>query len=239
MTLVLGVDGCPGGWCVVPVRIGDHPAVGEPYVAPDFPELLKTDAATIAVDIPNGLLDRPGPRSCDSEARRMLGRRSSCVFSPPSRAALLHLDDYRRACDANREVTGRMLSRQSFGIAPKIKEVDDAMTPAHQERVREAHPELAFRALNRGLPVSENKKTADGTAIRWLLLQAAFSGLPSQPPARSSLPSRCSTDDYIDALACAWTAVCITRRLAVFVPDSPETDAKGLRMEMWMPPVAS
>jgi predicted RNase H-like nuclease len=239
MTLVLGVDGCPGGWCVVPVGLGDNPVVGEPFLAPDFVELLKTDASMIAVDIPIGLLDRPGQRRCDVEARRLLGPRSSCVFPPPCRAALSCLTDYRAACERNRSITGRMISRQAFCIAPKIAEVDSAMNPAHQALVREAHPELCFRSLNGGTPVTENKKMPAGMAARWRLLRAVFSGLSPGPPGRSALPRGCGVDDYIDAIGCAWTAACIARGVALPIPCTPEMDATGLRMEMWLPPLAS
>jgi predicted RNase H-like nuclease len=34
------------------------------------------------------------------------------------------------------------MSHQAFGILPKIREVDQLMTPEVQETVREIHPEL-------------------------------------------------------------------------------------------------
>jgi predicted RNase H-like nuclease len=234
MTLVLGVDGCPGGWCVVPVGV-NRLTVGEPAFAPSFHLLLDTDAAVIAVDIPIGLPHQPGQRSCDIEARRLLGPRRSCVFSPPSRAALSHLDSYRRACEANLAATSKKLSRQAFGIAPKMREVDETIEPAWQERIREAHPELCFWSLNGGRPLLDKKKSAVGLSVRWGMLRGVFGGLPSEPPPRSSLPARCGIDDYVDALACAWTAVCVIRGSAVRIPDAPATDGRGLRMEMWLP----
>jgi predicted RNase H-like nuclease len=65
------------------------------------------------------------------------------VFSSPCRAALL-AKDYRQACEANQPRTGRKLSRQSWCICPKIKEVDDAISPSTQEWASEVHPEVSF-----------------------------------------------------------------------------------------------
>ncbi|TMG01274.1 MAG: DUF429 domain-containing protein [Chloroflexi bacterium] len=42
-------------------------------------------------------------------------------------------------------------------------------------------------------------------------------------------------DDYVDALACAWTALCVARGNARRIPSEPELDERGLRMEMWLP----
>jgi predicted RNase H-like nuclease len=233
MTLVLGVDGCRSGWCAVPVEVTSQVVVRPPFIA-TFRELLDSGADVIAIDIPIGLPHDARNRACDLEARRLLGRAWPRVFLPPVRAAL-EATDYRVACDAHRRVTGRMISQQCFGILPKIREVDEAMKPAYQERVLEAHPELALAALNCGAPVLAGKTTAEGRAIRWELLRSVFPELASAPPSGRELPPGCAADDYIDALACAWTAVCALRGTARRVPEAPDTVARGLRMEIWIP----
>src|SRR5262249_47805591 len=151
-----------------------------------FRELLESypDAASIGVDVPIGLDDQP--RACDVEARRLLGPgRASSVFRPPSRTALgaylldegrLLLPDYRTACALNLQACGVMLSKQAYGILPKIAEVDAAMTPDLQEQVIEVHPEVAFWALANH-PMRHNKKSAEGFAERRTLLATAFPDL--------------------------------------------------------------
>jgi predicted RNase H-like nuclease len=233
MTLILGVDGCRSGWCAVPVDAASC-AVGEQFIAPSFDELRASGAAVIAIDIPIGLASGPDNRLCDIEARHLLGRAWPRVFLPPVRGAIA-AGDYREACTLNQWASGRMISRQCFGIVPKIREVDAAMKPGCQERVFEAHPELAFFALNDGHPVLEGKKTLEGRGIRWRLLRSMFPGLPPEPPRSRDLPPGCAVDDYIDALATAWTGICIARGTAERIPPEPETDGVGLRMEMWMP----
>ncbi|HEV8574300.1 MAG TPA: DUF429 domain-containing protein, partial [Dehalococcoidia bacterium] len=204
MTVVLGVDGCRGGWCVVAIdpRINN---ILDALVLPSFDAVLALPTEVICVDIPIGLLDRPGQRACDVEARCLLGRgRASSVFAPPSRRAL-SFADYRTASDANFQLTGRRLTKQSFNIGPKVREVDGLIKAVMQERVREAHPELSFQALNRGQAMRFNKKTPAGRDERWRLLLGVLPDLATEPSLPTELVGRCGKDDYIDALACAWT----------------------------------
>jgi predicted RNase H-like nuclease len=234
MTFVLGVDGCPGGWCCAAID-AERRAVSEAFIRPSFDKVLESAADLICVDIPIGLLNTPGQRACDVEARRLLGGgRGPSVFPPPSRRALA-FDEYARASTVNFELTGRYLNRQAFNIAPKIREVDEAMKAGVQERVREVHPEVAFMVLNGGRAMRLSKKTAAGRQVRWRLLRGVIEGLTANPSLPPELKGRCGTDDYIDALACAWTAVCVARGTAVRIPEAPPVDERGLRMEIWIP----
>jgi predicted RNase H-like nuclease len=251
MTLALGVDGCRGGWCCVAIDADDRSwKVVDTRVFAKFSQILATKASVICVDVPIGLLDRPGQRACDVEARKMLGwpRRTS-VFSSPCRSVLsrdLSLRNHAVVSAANRHISGKGLSIQSFAIAPKIREVDDPLAKTRdlqgtasgvRRGVYEAHPELCFWALNAGVAVRFNKKTPEGQQERWDLLRSG-KVLPDLPPQPKPLPwakKHCAPDDYIDALVTAWTAVCILHHEARPVPDKPEVDDRDLRMEMWLP----
>ncbi len=235
MSSLLGVDACKAGWCVAAIR---HRASGWEFigvhVSESFHEILGDLAELICVDIPIGLLEEPGHRLCDKEARRRLGKpRGSSVFPPPSRTSLTH-EDYVSASSANFEVTGKRLSKQSFAMAQKITEVDSVMTPDLQRSIREVHPELCFWGLGGGRPPSHNKKTLAGRSERWSLL---LSGLPTLPrqPALLEVPRGCAVDDVIDALAAALTAARIVEGRAQVIPEDSQVDARGLRMEMWFP----
>jgi len=234
MTIVLGVDGCRAGWCCVAVD-ADYGTVVDAFVRCSFREVLDLAATVICVDIPIGLLDRPGQRSCDTIARRILGRaRASSVFTPPSRRAL-SFGEYRAASEVNFQLTGRRLNKQSFNISPKVREVDQAIKPGMMERVREVHPEVSFQSLKDGVALTLNKKTASGRAERWRLLRGVLTGLSRTVTLPDVLRGRCQPDDYVDALVCAWTAVCVARGVAQRIPAEPEIDDRGLRMEMWLP----
>jgi predicted RNase H-like nuclease len=219
---------------MIEVRDGGVRPLGA-EVLPTFAAALATGARVIAIDIPIGLLNEPGARACDREARRLLVRpAASSVFPPPSRRAC-SIHEYWEASATNLEVAGRRLTRQSFNIAPKICEVDRLMKPALQTRVYEVHPELCFWSLNSGERLNHKKKRKAGRAERWMLLGGPLQHLPEAPPAPRDMPDGCAVDDYVDALAAAWTALCVFEGRASRVPLKPQKDARGLRMEIWYP----
>jgi predicted RNase H-like nuclease len=210
-------------------------SVVEAQVLGTFTRVLESQGEVICIDIPIGLLDRPGQRGCDVEARRILGPgRAASVFPAPSRRALAFAD-YEAASGTNFELTGRHLNRQSFNVGGKVREVDGAMKAGMQDRVREVHPELCFWALNGRKAMRLNKKTTAGREVRWRVLRRVFEGLGSNPTVPRELKGLCGADDYVDALVAAWTAACVARGEARRIPEEPEVDERELRMEMWLP----
>jgi predicted RNase H-like nuclease len=232
---VAGADGCRAGWLVVlhDVEAGRQCA----RLLPRFRDVLALPERpqSIAVDMPIGLLDHaePGGRECDRAARRVLGRpRSSSVFSPPVRGALRE-GDYASAQRRNQESSSHAigLSRQAFGIAPKIRELDACMTPSRQRRVREAHPELAFAELFGSRGTLSGKRTPRGRKQRLrLLLLAGFRDARSLLTER---PRGAAIDDVLDACVLCWAAVRVRAGEARRLPHRPLRDARGLRMEIW------
>ena len=230
---VAGVDGCRAGWVVVLVQ----PAGGQEHhirLCTCFAEVLSLfpRPAVMAVDIPIGLLDehQAGGRECDRQARCLLGRRASSVFTPPTRA-LLEATRYE-------QVRSHGVSIQAFGILPKIREVDRLMTPQLQTSIHEAHPELAFRSLT-GAPLQHNKKTSAGREERLQALEhvprGLFRGIRQhfENALKAFRRTQVAPDDLLDAYVLAWTAFRITKRQANRVPTNPPVDQRGLRMEIW------
>ena len=238
---VAGVDGCPGGWVIVLVE-NESMQEASVRLVQSFQDVLGLDPAPqmIAVDIPIGLPERGGRggRRSDIEARSRLGARQSAVFAVPARAAVME-DDYGRACTVALENSDPPLkvSKQTFNLFPKIREVDRAMSPKLQERIVECHPELAFWALNGEQPLAEPKKVKSklfepGLEFRRALLMAA--GFNKHFVSQNPFPKRlCGPDDLLDAAACAWSAWRIFRGQGQRFPEEPEQDGMGLRMEIW------
>ena len=231
--LVAGADGCRAGWVVV---LADGSAATL-CVVPRFADVLRAAAGArvIGVDMPIGLLDRaqPGGRECDRQARRLLGRRACCVFTPPVRSAL-RARVYARALATNRASSAARLgiSIECFGLFDKLRDVDAALTrrPVLARRVREVHPELAFREMAgtpAGLPP---KRSSIGRAQRLALLERRFAGVRDTA---SRPPRGAAADDVIDAHAVCWSAARIARDRAVCLPARPSRDARGLRMAIW------
>ncbi len=232
MTEVLGVDGCRDGWLVVnfPVQSGSPSAeifrsVGD--ILQRYPNL-----AACAVDMPIGLPEQkePGGRDADRLGRKMLGKRSSALFSPPLRT-WLELQDY--------EVVRKLgVSRQSFLIWPKIRDIDAHITPPLQERIFEAHPEMVFSALL-GEALSTHKRSIAGQNQRIKLLEERTNGFFSDVRSfcegllAQTKRKQMGVDDILDACALAWVAWKHTQGKASRVPEAPPCDERGLRMEIW------
>ena len=234
MPELIGIDGCRGGWLVA-ASDAARSALRFSLVEDLEPVIAQAerDGAVMAIDIPIGLA-RDGPRACDLEARRMLGRpRGSSVFPAPCRAALA-ATTYSRACALSRSAQGVALSIECFNILPKIRQVDALMTPARQAFVREVHPELVF-ALASGRPhgLVEPKRTAAGERLRRRLLRRLAPRFdPAAVRARLGL-ARVARDDVIDAVACLVAAGRILQGKALVLPaGGVERDRRGLRMEI-------
>ena len=174
---VSGIDGCRGGWVGFKV---DLPSRKTSVEVIDLAAILSNrlpDLGAIAIDIPIGLLDHA--RACDIAARKLLGRpRGSSVFPVPCRAAI-RATNYDDATAANKQRTGKKLSVWTWGIVPKIKEVDDVITPECQQWAFEVYPEVCFWALA-GTP-PDGIQEEESRLARRNGLTAAF-GVPEHRP---------------------------------------------------------
>lgn len=183
-------------------------------------------------DIPIGLTDA-GLRTCDVEARALLGpQRGSSVFAAPIRPAL-HAASYLEACEASFKAQQKKLSKQSWAIYPKIRELDDLLRSRAdlRERVYEVHPEVTFAAW-RGTPIVEPKKKQPGFSARHDLVSRHF-GSHAYDTVRSRYARQdVADDDILDAFAALWTAERILRGDAKSLPANPPFDSEGLPMRM-------
>ena len=137
--LVAGLDGCRAGWVLATVRAMPSGRTRRtPPVDIRVIDGLETVADDLAsrrlvaagIDIPIGL-PPGGPRACDVAARRMLGPRRSTIFPAPARA-VLEAEGYEQACALSRAASGKAISKQTFNILPKIREVDRSARTRHR-----------------------------------------------------------------------------------------------------------
>jgi predicted RNase H-like nuclease len=233
MMTAVGVDGCKTGWFFFR-RDGEAITFG---VAQSFQYLCESipEHARIFIDIPIGLIDQgPSGRSCDVEARKLLGRgKGSSVFPAPCRP-VLEARAYNEAKDLSFGAIGKKLSQQAFSITPKIKEVDEVLRNGHHNlSIREVHPEVCFWALNGRKALATKKKRIDGFEQRLELLsrfvpdarelvKQALDEFPRKEVAR---------DDILDALV-ALVVACTSDASLQTVPASPPCDSEGLPMEI-------
>jgi predicted RNase H-like nuclease len=206
---VTGVDGCARGWVAVTLGPGDLAVT----VAPTLDGLPLSPVT--GIDMPLGLL-AGGWREADRLARRALGRRGVTVFAIPPRAALL-APTYAEANRICRELTGRGLSVQAYGLRRKIAEADQYRRGP--VRLYEVHPELSFAALA-GAPLPDSKHTPAGLAVRRELLRAAGITLPSRVAGLAD-------NDLLDAAAVAWSARRIAAGRAVVLASAGQRADDG------------
>ena len=228
----IGIDGCRSGWFYVglddesfEVGVIGHIDAISPWIE---------SATLILVDIPIGLPSKEIPnRLCDVAARRMITPRGSTVFPAPSRSAISK-STYEEGSEENLRSIGRRLSKQTWAISPKIKEVDEFLLTARPGRkVREMHPEVAFCGLNGGEPVLSSKKQQHGFSERFELLKRYFPRVGAVfDAARKNTPPKAELqdDDILDALVGAVTASHCPN--VHTLPENPIVDAAGLPMEI-------
>jgi predicted RNase H-like nuclease len=222
MSRVAGVDGFRDGWVVALVTGREV----DWRLCRDAGAVLAAarDCAVVGVDIPMGLPDT-GRRQCDVAAAEQLGPARSSVFPAPPRA-VLGTDDYHVACDLARVASGNAISKQTWNIVPKIREWEQLLDAAAQDRVIEVHPELSVRHLA-GRSEFARKRSARGAGQRIAALSRYFdlAGL-------SDIPDGPALDDALDALAAAYSAARWAGGHRYDVLGDDTRDARGLLMRI-------
>jgi predicted RNase H-like nuclease len=176
--------------------------------------------ALIGVDMPVGL-PSTWERAADRAARALIRPRGSCVFPTPPRP-LLAYESYGEANAAAKAQYGVGLTRQTFNLFAKIRDIDAVVDATTQRRVLEVHPECSFCAMTgRVLPP---KRSPSGRSLRLAAVTEHFGAVElALPGAR--------TDDVLDAYAVLWTVLRHQRGESV-VLGGDEVDERGLVMRI-------
>ncbi|HZT64514.1 MAG TPA: DUF429 domain-containing protein [Acidimicrobiales bacterium] len=225
--LIAGVEPCPGGWLVVSAKLqGITMSPEQPQVIRTFTDLLdyRPPFAVLGLHLPIGLPSdaTPGGRSCDRQARKILGwPRSTAVSSPPSRR------DLKAWESGDSSVHG--LSAITRALLPRIAEAYKDIGSYHQRTIYEVHPELGFYELNGDQPLLYSKRTSAGKQERMDLLRARMPGVERVLTAKLR---GARLEHLVDGCADLWTARKIAAKAITRLPENPEWDSEGLRMEL-------
>ena len=238
METFVGVDGCKAGWfavCITRDGVWSHDVFDS---AASLFARHRT-ASRILIDTQIGLVDESTEgRRCESEGRKLLGpARRSSIFVAPSRRAL-SAKTYPEASGINQRATGRKLSKQTWWIMPKIREVDDLLRsekPA-RDKLAEVNVELLFWALAESSSMSHYKKTSQGLSERLSVLARWYPrNTELYEDALFSYPRKeVSRDDIVDATAAAVSCFA-SRGKFQEVPAERQVDSHGLPMRMVIP----
>ena len=228
----VGVDGCKGGWVAVSIantgfEIKIIGSIGEAL-------LNQNSCDSVLVDMPIGLPQSTDDGRPDGVVRAILKGKASSIFSTPCRQAV-YANTYDEANETNRQVLGKGLSKQSYAICGKIKEIDDFLNnnAQYKNRLLESHPELCFAKLNYGKPILENKHKPEGLRIRIELLSRYYERTEEIVAyARNDSKLKNCLDDVIDALCLAVTGMLGLETGLKSIPENPMMDKQGILMQM-------
>ena len=184
-------------------------------------------ADEILIDIPIGLPENAeqAKQRPDQPARDYLkGTRKSTVFNVPYRQ-IVYADSYEEA----KELGLQRISRQSDGIRPMIRQVDEYLQehPQWKNRLRESHPEVAFQALNHGIGLASKHKP-EGIEERCQILEKNGLNIRSL----LSQVSKKQQEDVLDAASLALTGQLGRQNKFKTLPEHPYCDSRGLKMQI-------
>lgn len=233
---VAGVDGCQNGWVAVWLSGGE----GSIVRAQTLPGLMdRLDSAdTILIDMPIGLPKNSEEAAHRPEklARTFIPKKGASIFNVPSEQAA-YCRSYTEANKMNRYVLGKGLSKQSYYISKKIREVDTFIkkNTGHGNKLMESHPEVCFARLDpERKPILHHKRTPLGQDKRLALLQSyapkVVEGV-KQDLASSAALQRIA-DDIIDATCLAIVALHGKKNGMHTIPDEPRKNSHGIPMQM-------
>jgi predicted RNase H-like nuclease len=123
------------------------------------------------------------------------------------------------------------LSKQSWFLFKKIKEVDDFLKLQNRPQVFESHPELVFQTMKGGA-IEFKKSTREGLAERiGLLLMHGFNEkFINQFIGKKSKLYK--DDDFLDACSLLWSARRVKQNKEIKIPNEIFKDEKGVIMQM-------
>lgn len=231
--MIAGVDGCKGGWLLA--IASEWPSLGDVQlvICQSFQMVIAITEcySQVMVDMPIGLPgdcdECPFPRKCDLLAKTMLGDRRSSVFNAPPRRSLVAATP-QEFQSIHREVAGIGAGLPVWGIVPKIKEVDELITPQFQQRIHEFHPELAWFRAN-GNQTLASKKTEVGLGQRRSLVASSVQNLADLERWKKKVGRAVALDDIYDAIIGLKVAAEFGGDFCI--PAAPVFDERGLEMQ--------
>ena len=230
MKKIAGIDGSKGGWVCVSGYENNYKELKFEKLK-EFNDIKSKNFNLVLVDIPIGLdIDlKKGGRIVDKLARKELLTNKSSIFNAPSRL-VLEATNYEEANKINKN-KGMGLSKQSWNLVKKIKEVDDFIRNSNKTIIFESHPEIIFQVMKRD-KVSTKKKNDEGIIERRNLLEKNGFNKVFLERNLSAKDSFYKKDDFIDACSLFWSANRAIAKTEVKIPNDIVLDSEGIIMQI-------
>jgi predicted RNase H-like nuclease len=223
--LVAGVTPSARQWLVASAKVsGATFSPEEPRLIPTFSQVLdeRPTFDAIVINAPIGYPNDTdlGFRTCDLEARELLGKRRNVITAVPGRSVFREGLTFVEGLDAVTQV-----------LLPRYRDVANEMSPYRQRQVYEGNPELSFFQLNGGVAMEYQKFREAGRRERRTLLESKLHGITRVLDAEVE---GVREHHLIDAAILVWSARRAYTHTARRLPFEPEWDSEGLRMEYVM-----
>jgi len=230
MKKIAGIDGSKGGWVCVSGYENNFKELKFEKLK-EFDDIKSKDFNLVLVDIPIGLdIDlKKGGRIVDKLARKELLTNKSSIFNAPSRL-VLEAKNYEEANKINKN-KGMGLSKQSWNLVKKIKEVDEFIRNSNKTAIFESHPEIIFQVMKKD-KVSTKKKNDEGIIERRNLLEKNGFNKVFLERNLSAKDSFYKKDDFIDACSLFWSANRAIAKTEVKIPNDIVLDSEGIIMQI-------
>ena len=230
MKKIAGIDGSKGGWVCVSGYENNFKELKFEKLK-EFNDIKSKDFNLVLVDIPIGLDInlKKGGRIVDKLARKELLTNKSSIFNAPSRL-VLEAKNYEEANKINKN-KGMGLSKQSWNLVKKIKEVDEFIRNSNKTAIFESHPEIIFQVMKKD-KVSTKKKNDEGIIERRNLLEKNGFNKIFLEKNLSAKDSFYKKDDFIDACSLFWSANRAIAKTEVKIPNDIVLDSEGIIMQI-------
>jgi predicted RNase H-like nuclease len=232
--LSVGIDGAGKWWVVVALKKNGFAVSFHENIREICEWYVGADA--MLIDMPIGLNEGAEDKRPDHLVRTLMKGKASSVFPTPCRQAV-YAKDYPDAARQNKVVLGKSLSKQSWAIVPKIREIDIFLSENQEwtNRLLESHPEYCFTLLNDDRPVLSRKVTDEGFSIRRKILSKYYSNTDAvleryRKTAPNTIKSK--RDDVVDALVLAVIGLLGLQYGFHSIPNPPYADTRGILMQM-------
>ena len=209
MKYVAGIDGSHAGRISV-IRQIDKENYYKLVFSKDLSVLCNDRINLVLIDMPVGLDKKivTGGRIVDKLARKKLIKRKSSIFNAPSRLTL-KAKNYQEANKINKK-QGLGLSKQSWNLIPKIKELEILMQQNNRPLIFESHPEISFQEMN-NKELNYSKKERLGIEERKKILESNGFEIEFLNKHLREKNRNFKHDDFLDACAISWSALRVSK----------------------------
>jgi predicted RNase H-like nuclease len=222
---MIGIDGCKKGFMIA--RLEDSMLTFS--IESDLTSLIN-EKDLILIDVPLGCPSSLSQHRPEPLMRPYLKKRASSVFNVPA-LQCFDYTQYDEVNKKNREILNKGLSRQSFGIMPIIKKVNDFILEHPYLNLHESHPELVFTWMKRSI-CNYSKHTPEGIQERVDTLVSMLPSIKDELIKALLTYSKSYHQDIVDSCALVICAYLIQKRGLITIPHDVQKNSQGIEMKI-------